>query len=467
MQVLAVLKRPYSSDVKKPAPSTSPTGGAVSVDSMDTAPNGKRKRDINPAEVISIESNNDSDSASAQTQTTGFKRISSAPHTNSMLRPPPALHLRATLSMTSTTRNVLARSAAQQLQPVETLQYATAAATRQFEATAMPVSSASPSVPVPLSAPLPFPQELMAEETPFGNTSSTEPIPFSPTSQQTTPINDLYNSLSMGMPPHGFNVTPIQTTNVDNTTPRWATSSPATTPPVSVVSQSTPAEANMARSAANGAMASFSVMAGAAAVNTGNPLLEAMIGRYDAQNHAVYELECRIQRLNEEVVQAASRSPYAASLLMAELTSTQTTLQSALERRDRLFVIIIVQSPDIIRKVRQIRLAEVMNVPQVPPLSHRKCLQLSFNINIHKNTLRRLNGQLASAISSSGMANASAVNLRIQKLSSSIAAHEQSMQQLIEDRQSEFARIVQFSEAIREALKLEFRRFQQQPQQQA
>lgn len=466
MQVLAVLKRPYSSDVKKPPSNASTSDGAVPGDSIDSVSIGKRKREANPADVITIDSDNDSDSAGRKAPTTGFKRISSAPPTNSMIRPPSALHLRATASMTSTTGIVLARSAPQQLQYVEHLQNAAAPTTSQFQAGATQVWSASPSVPAPLPRPLPFPEELMTEGSPFASASTPEPIPFSSTSRQASPLNSVYNSTPMGMPSRGFNVAPIQTANVDSSTPRWATSSPATTPPVSVVSQSTPAEANMAGSAASGTMASYSMMPGAAAMNTDNPLLEAMIGRYDTQNHAVYELECRIQRLNEEIVQAASRGLYAAAPLMAELTNTQTTLRSALERRDRLFVISIVQSPDIIRKVRQIRLTEVMDVPQVPPLSHRKCLQLSFNINIHKSTLQALNTQLANAISSSGMANANAVNLRIQQLSSSIAAHEQSMQQLIEDRHSEFVRIVQFSEAIREALKMEFRRYQQQQMQQ-
>lgn len=467
MQVLAILKRPYSTDVRKPAPIASKAGETVSSDSADSALNGKRKREFNQVEVITIDSDNDSDSAGDQTPTTGFKRMNSAPHSNSMIRPSSAPHLSVNNGASSSSEVVVARAVAHQLQPVATMQYAPITAPAHYQAPSLPSSMPTPSMPLP--EPLPFPQELMAEDSPFGNVSSCGPSPYgsvntaSSSGQQHSAFNAGYNSATMGVSSRGFNVPPIQTTGVGNSTSGWATTSPATSTPVSVVSDSTPVN----RTPANGMMMSYNVMMpGAAAVNSANPLVEAMLERYDAQNRAVYELACRIQQLNQEIVTAASRGPYAATPLMAELSNTQTTLKAALARRDRLFVIVIVQSADIIRKVRQLRMTELMNVPQVPPLSHRKCLQLSYTINNHKSTLQNLNEQLATAISSPGMANASAVNMTIQQLSSSIAAHEQSMRQLIEDRQSEFVRIVQFSDSIREALKQEFRRFQQQQQQQ-
>lgn len=426
MQRVAVMKRPYAKDA--------------------STVNGKRKRAPEDVDVITIESDTD-DSELVQWPRLPLPpqikpdgqphRESQSNPRNSMIRPvpPPAESDASSRHVVVRTRNIV-----DHLQPPVT----------GFSSVSSRPQPVLPHAAVPIPEPIPFPQELMTTSRQSSTEASGSSIGrHNAYSNPTRPHSQAANAASSS-----FSVPPIQTSApIATTSTGWGTPSPGTTP-----------TADSAALYANSATSTSLMMASipGPAITSGNPVLDTLLDRYDVTNRTVFNLECRIQQLNQEIVSATSRGPYAAAPYMAQLTERQQELQVAMARRERMFAIVLVQSPSLIRRVRQLRVDELVDVPQVGPLSHRKCLQLTFNINERKAALATLNQNLAMAISSS---NTTTSNTTIQSISRSIAADEQTIAALTNARENEFLRIVQFSESIRNAVKQEFRRFQHQQQQ--
>eukprot|EP00644_Phytophthora_capsici_P013830 jgi/Phyca11/508943/fgenesh2_kg.PHYCAscaffold_40_\ len=154
---------------------------------------------------------------------------------------------------------------------------------------------------------------------------------------------------------------------------------------------------------------------------------------------------------------------------MAMLNKVQAFHEEARKRRDQMLIAMIIQSNDIMAAVRLLRMTELGDVPQVPIISHRKCLQISNEINQHKKDLIDLNQQLVMTLSQSRAVNSRWENEMIRTTSANIQMHQDSIKKLKKEREVEFVRIVQFSYHIRQMLKQTFQRtleLQRQQQQQ-
>ncbi|RLN88561.1 hypothetical protein BBJ28_00001199 [Nothophytophthora sp. Chile5] len=221
-------------------------------------------------------------------------------------------------------------------------------------------------------------------------------------------------------------------------------------------------------------LASSSLLPLGGAVFAENALVDAMLDRYNEVNQSVLNMELKGEQLTKQVAAATYQGLYAASHLMTKLNEMQLLLETTKRQRDKLLIAMIIQSNDVMAAVRLLRLSELSDVPQVPMLSHRKCLQLSLQVNEHKRALLELNGQMASTLSEPNLMTPHALNARIRSINSDIQMREKIIKQLKNEREAEIVRIVQYSHSLREALKREFhrnlaiqRRQQQQQQQQA
>ncbi|KAL4151496.1 hypothetical protein PRNP1_008440 [Phytophthora ramorum] len=197
------------------------------------------------------------------------------------------------------------------------------------------------------------------------------------------------------------------------------------------------------------------------------------IDRYHEMNQNVTNMELQSEQLTRQIAVATCQGPYAAGSIMGMLNKLQPVLEAARERRDKFLIAMIIQSNDIMAAVRLLRLTELGDVPQVPMISHRKCLQISNEINQHKKKLIELNQQLSETLNLSNAVSSNWENTLIRTTSGNIQMHEKSIKKLKKDREVEIVRIVQFSNNIRVTLKLAFQRsveirrqHQQQQQQQ-
>ncbi|GMF30184.1 unnamed protein product [Phytophthora fragariaefolia] len=204
------------------------------------------------------------------------------------------------------------------------------------------------------------------------------------------------------------------------------------------------------------------------AVFAENALVDSLVDRYHEVNQAVTNLELQTEQLTRQIAIATCQGPYAATPLMTVLSGLQPLLASHRARRDNLFVAMIIQSADIMASVRLLRLTELGDVPQVPMISHRKCLQISNEINQHKRKLIQLNQELTEMLNQSHAFSSGWEVTHIRTTSANIQMHENNIKKLKKDREVEIVRIVQFSRSIRETLKKAFQRtveLQQQHQQ--
>ncbi|CAI5742998.1 unnamed protein product [Peronospora destructor] len=138
---------------------------------------------------------------------------------------------------------------------------------------------------------------------------------------------------------------------------------------------------------------------------------------------------------------------------MALLMNLQLVLEAAKKRRDQLLVAIVIQSKDIMTSVRLLRLVELGDVPEIPMIGHRTCLQLTNEIDRHKKSLLKLYQQFSKALNHSALINSSWEDLHIRVISASIQMHKKNIKKLQKACEVEFVRIVQFSYNIREVLK--------------
>jgi hypothetical protein len=194
------------------------------------------------------------------------------------------------------------------------------------------------------------------------------------------------------------------------------------------------------------------------AVFAENALVDSLVDRYHEMNQNVTNMEFQSEQLTRQIAVATCQGPYAAGPLMAALNKIQSVLDVAIERRDKLLIAMIIQSNDVMAAVRMLRLTELGDVPQVPMIGHRKCLQITNEINQHKKKLLELNQQLSETLSQSHAVSSSWENTLIRTTSANIQAHEKSIKKLKKAREVEIVRIVQFSLKIREALKHAFQR---------
>ncbi|KAG1685843.1 hypothetical protein DVH05_007679 [Phytophthora capsici] len=205
------------------------------------------------------------------------------------------------------------------------------------------------------------------------------------------------------------------------------------------------------------------------AVFAENALVDSLVDRYHEVNHSVLDLEMQIEQLTGQIAVASCQGPYAAAPIMAMLNKVQAFHEEARKRRDQMLIAMIIQSNDIMAAVRLLRMTELGDVPQVPIISHRKCLQISNEINQHKKDLIDLNQQLVMTLSQSRAVNSRWENEMIRTTSANIQMHQDSIKKLKKEREVEFVRIVQFSYHIRQMLKQTFQRtleLQRQQQQQ-
>ncbi|GMF27667.1 unnamed protein product [Phytophthora lilii] len=208
------------------------------------------------------------------------------------------------------------------------------------------------------------------------------------------------------------------------------------------------------------------------AVFAENALVDSLVDRYHEMNQTVTNMELQCNQLTQQIAVATCQGPYVAAPVMGALNNLQPMLQNAKARRDKFLIAMIIQSHDIMAAVRLLRLTELGDVPQVPMISHRKCLQISNEINLHKKKLIELNQRLSKTLNQSHAVGLRWENNLIRRTSASIQMHERSIKKLKKDREVEIVRIVQFSKNIRDALKrafqrsVEIQRQQQQQQQQ-
>ncbi|KAI9994965.1 hypothetical protein PInf_011845 [Phytophthora infestans] len=194
------------------------------------------------------------------------------------------------------------------------------------------------------------------------------------------------------------------------------------------------------------------------AVFAENALVDSLVDRYHEVNQNVANMERQTEQLTRHIAVATCQGPYVAGPIMALLSKLQPILEAARVRRDKLLIAMIIQSKDIMACVRVLRLAELGDVPQVPMISHRKCLQISTEINHHKTKLIELNQHLSETLTQSSAGSSSWESTFIRTTSTNIQMHEKSIKELKKAREVEFVRIVQFSLKIREGLKAAFQR---------
>ncbi|KAG2790762.1 hypothetical protein JG687_00006580 [Phytophthora cactorum] len=205
------------------------------------------------------------------------------------------------------------------------------------------------------------------------------------------------------------------------------------------------------------------------AVFAENALVDSLVDRYHELNQNVTKLEMKCEQLTRQIAVATCQGPYVAGPIMALLSKLQPVLEAVRVRRDKLLIAMIIQSSDIMASVRILRLTELGDVPQVPMISHRKCLQITNEINHHKKKLIELNQHLSETLTQSHGGSSSWESTFIRTTSANIQMHEKSIKELKKAREVEFVRIVQFSLKIRDALKAAFQRtvdMQRQHQQQ-
>ncbi|KAF4318400.1 hypothetical protein BBO99_00007484 [Phytophthora kernoviae] len=223
----------------------------------------------------------------------------------------------------------------------------------------------------------------------------------------------------------------------------------------------------------NGAMGTYSApmdVSSGISVFAENPLVDSLLDRYNEANQRVLHLELQSEQLGKQITVATYKGLYAASPFMTKLNELKPLLEAAKVQRDKLLIIMVIQSNDIMGAVRRLRLSELFDVPQVPIVSHRKVLQLSIQINKQKKATMELNRQMSMTLNEPQVGNASSLTTRIRAISLNIQTLEENIKKLKKDRESEIVRIIQFSDKIREALKQEFHRnveMQRQQQRQA
>ncbi|CAH0473930.1 unnamed protein product [Peronospora belbahrii] len=194
------------------------------------------------------------------------------------------------------------------------------------------------------------------------------------------------------------------------------------------------------------------------AVFAENALIDSLVDRYHEVNQNVIAMELQSEQYSKQIAIATCQGPFNARPLVTLLSKLEPVLNAARKRRDQLLIAIIIQSNDIMSSVRLLRLAELGDVPQVPIISHRKCLQISNQINQHRKNLVGLYQQLNDTLKHSSAISSSWENRLIQTTNAGIQMNETNINKLKKARKVEFVRIVQFSFSIREALKHAFQR---------
>ncbi|CEG43135.1 Zinc finger, B-box [Plasmopara halstedii] len=187
-----------------------------------------------------------------------------------------------------------------------------------------------------------------------------------------------------------------------------------------------------------------------------NALVDSLVDRYHELNQNVTKMELQAEQLTRQIAVATRQGPYTAAPIMVLLSKLQSVLEAARLRRDKLFIAMIIQSGDIMNSVRLLRITELDDVPQVPMISHRKCLQISDDINQQKTKLVVLDHFLTETLNQSNELGSSYENSLIRTISAEIRMHETNIKKLKKAREVEFVRIVQFSVRIREELKHAF-----------
>ncbi|CAI5710491.1 unnamed protein product [Hyaloperonospora brassicae] len=313
----------------------------------------------------------------------------------------------------------------------------------------------------PIQATSVLPTPYVSRANPSYSTSSSKGV-NNVTSHASSGVQWSDSNFSFGLSPlaRNGNRSSVYATNVmadrDTLSPAPASADPPIWPPTHSIS---PGMAS--------ALNSSTVQPSGGAVFAENVLVDSLVDRYHEVNQNVASMELQSEQLTRQIALAACQGPYSARPMMDLLNKLQPALEAAKGLRDKLLIAMIIQSDDIMAAVRPLRLSELGDVPQVPSISHRKCLQFSIEISRHKKKLVELNQRISDTLTKSYAVTSSTENSLIQSASAEIQMHERNIARLKKARNVEFVRIVQFSSNIREALKHTFQRtFEAQRQQQ-
>uniref|UniRef100_K3WRC1 Uncharacterized protein n=1 Tax=Globisporangium ultimum (strain ATCC 200006 / CBS 805.95 / DAOM BR144) TaxID=431595 RepID=K3WRC1_GLOUD len=187
-----------------------------------------------------------------------------------------------------------------------------------------------------------------------------------------------------------------------------------------------------------------------------NPLEGVFYDRYQEVNVYTIKLEKSVTTLNAHIVQLSTQNLQAAQQSMMTLKQQQKMLQVAQTNRTAALVALILQSSSIMREVKRLRMDSLSDIPQVATASHRKCMELSEQINITNTNAATLQQQMAITLETASLMSPNAFHQSVLQINQALQVTMQSIRRWKEDREKEIVRIVQYTAMVREELKRAF-----------
>lgn len=180
-----------------------------------------------------------------------------------------------------------------------------------------------------------------------------------------------------------------------------------------------------------------------------DPLKFAVVAEYNHVNDYAFKVEARTAELNAKVRQVSMQSVAIAAKLNEQIKVYRTTLEQVYERRYQALAKVIMFSPDVRARVRNIEQSTLGDIPHVLTACHKKCAQLAGDIKTYETNVQNLRNAIDTAISSGDPEKLSQLHL----LGKQISSHEQKIQSLKADRDSQFVYMIQFSRKLREVVR--------------
>uniref|UniRef100_K3X8Q0 C3H1-type domain-containing protein n=1 Tax=Globisporangium ultimum (strain ATCC 200006 / CBS 805.95 / DAOM BR144) TaxID=431595 RepID=K3X8Q0_GLOUD len=180
-----------------------------------------------------------------------------------------------------------------------------------------------------------------------------------------------------------------------------------------------------------------------------DPLKFAVVSEYDEVNSRAIKMEARTAELNAKVRQVSMQSVTLAAKFNEQIKVYRTTLEQVYEQRYVALAKVIMFSPDVRARVRMIEQSTLGDIPHVLTACHKKCAQLATEIKSYEKNVQNLRNAIDAAISSGDPEKLGQLHL----LGKQISSHEQKIQSLKADRDSQFVYMIQFSRKLREVVR--------------
>jgi hypothetical protein len=193
---------------------------------------------------------------------------------------------------------------------------------------------------------------------------------------------------------------------------------------------------------------------GSTSTSTGaNALEDALYDQYQQLNRLVFEMEQRLQVLNENVVQLSYQDVTQATRLNLQLKEQNNSFVQTCLQRNHTLARYIIHCPNLLKQVQLLKKSLLNDIKQVQKTCHSQLLQIDKQLIEQKKMISQLKAGMEQVLTNPMQQQM--LHVALNQLNEGLNIHENKLKALQEQKEQEIIRLVQYTKDFREILQQE------------